>query len=94
MPQNGRYSIDATFTKILHTVDNEMELRIQRNGLDLFSDILSAGEAPLTYTATERLDEGDVIYFLIGDTGDGTFGDATVFDITLRRGPERGNNNN
>ena len=83
----------ATFTKVLHTLGNDVELRIQRNGVDLFSDILSAGETPLAYTATERLEEGDVIYFLIGDTGDGTFGDATVFDITLRRGPDRGNSN-
>jgi hypothetical protein len=93
VPQQGRYSIAATFTKVLHTLGNDVELRIQRNGDDLFSDILSAGEAPLAYTATERLEEGDVIYFLIGDTGDGTFGDATVFDITLRRGPDRGNSN-
>lgn len=90
VPKNGSYSIDATFTKILHTVGNDVELRIQRNGADLFSDILSAGEAPSTFQGMERLDAGDVIYFLIGDPGDGSFGDATVFDITLERNA-RGN---
>ena len=81
--KSGHYAIRATFTKVLHTLGNDVDLRIQRNGVDLFSDVLSAGEEPSAFATKLRLQAGDSIGFLIGDSGDGTFGDATFFDITL-----------
>jgi hypothetical protein len=82
-PRAGQYAIHATFTKVLHTLGNDVDLRIQRNGVDLFSDVLSVGEEPSEYGRKVNLRGGDIVDFLIGDAGDGTFGDATFFDITL-----------
>jgi len=82
-PKTSKYSIDAIFTKVLHTVGNDVEVRIQRNGVDLFSTIFNQNSDPVTFQGEVDVHVGDRIDFLIGDTGDGMYGDGTFFDITL-----------